>query len=160
MRIGKMSIGCRLLFLTSWTDPSASQDQLTGMFPRRCAWPSAFFQTAPSSSSCQDSRYHQMPVQGEIPRTIKALPSRCLGSGSRLTMHTLSSNNKNLNLESTRGVQPFGVSGPRMKYIATRNHKKISVFLSKSTILCWVTFTAALSHLRPVGYTMGHPRSC
>ena len=59
-----------------------------------------------------------------------------------------------------RGVQHFRFSGPHwkkkscfgphIKYIATRNHKKISN-LSKFTILCWASFMAVLGCMRPMG---------
>ena len=56
--------------------------------------------------------------------------------------------------DSSRGVQPFGVSGPHwnksclgphIKYIETRNHKKSHDVLSKFMILCWATFTSILA---------------
>ena len=71
-----------------------------------------------------------------------------------------------------QGVQHFGIPKshwkknclePHVKYIVTRNHKKILLFLSKFTILCWATFIAILGHMWPMGrgldtpdYSMSH----
>ena len=67
----------------------------------------------------------------------------------------------------SRGVQPFGVSGPHwkksclgpcIKYIVTRHHKKKSHnVLSKFTILCWAAVTAVLGCMCPVGHRLDTP---
>ena len=70
-------------------------------------------------------------------------------------------------LSQSRGVQPFGISGPHwkkksclgpyIKYIATCNHKKSHNILTKFTILCWATFIAIVSHMQPAGHRLDTP---
>ena len=71
----------------------------------------------------------------------------------------------------SRGVQPFGVSGPRwkkksclgphVKYIVTCNHKKTHNVLGKFMSLCRAPFIGILSRMGPVGHRLDTPaRGC
>ena len=55
-----------------------------------------------------------------------------------------------------RGIQPFGTSGPHIKYIATQNHKKF-VVLSKFVIFCWAALIAILGRMRPTDHRLDTP---
>ena len=69
----------------------------------------------------------------------------------------------------SRGVQPFGVSGPHwkkksclgphIKYIVTHNHKKKKTHnvFSTFTILCWAAFIAILGRMWPTGCELDTP---
>ena len=52
----------------------------------------------------------------------------------------------NSKTNSSRGVQTFGVSGPRIKHTNTKADEQEQV-LSKSMVLCWVALTATLGAL-------------
>ena len=73
---------------------------------------------------------------------------------------------------STRGVQPFFISGPHWKnksclgahskYTNANKNKqaKSRNVLRKLTILCWTTFIATLGHVWPMGHMLDTPNCC
>ena len=70
-----------------------------------------------------------------------------------------------LNAGSTRGVQPFGISGGSRVVLGhtlntqtlIKTDERKNKVLSKFTILCWATFIAILGCMRPVGHGLDTP---